>query len=170
MFSNLIKRKNKSKGAITANPLPVTPTYKNLDFHSSNTDGVHEFKLSMTDGTGHSPHGLIIFTFKISKDISFSKKRIIIATNQVDYSHFELIPCSGIEKVSVEFKLNKINHFYDFSFSFKFWNQNLKLNSDSDQEYIIFFSGFIYNIDYTEGIEEILYQIQNAMQAAIEKY
>lgn len=34
MFSKLIKRKNKSKGDITANPLPVIPTYKNLDFHS----------------------------------------------------------------------------------------------------------------------------------------
>ncbi|MEB9694847.1 MULTISPECIES: hypothetical protein [Bacillus cereus group] len=170
MLLNLIKRKNKSNGDITTNPLPVTPTYKNLDFHSSNTDGVHKFKLSMTDGTGHSPHGLIIFTFKISKDISFSKKKIIIATNQVDYSHFELIPCSGIEKVSVEFKLNQINHFYDFSFCFKFRNQNLNLNSDSNQKQIIFFSGFIYNIDYPEGIEEMLYQIQNAMQAAIEKY
>ncbi|OUB59037.1 hypothetical protein [Bacillus thuringiensis] len=170
MLLNLIKRKNKSNGDITTNPLPATPTYKNLDFHSSNTDGVHKFKLSMTDGTGHSPHGLIIFTFKISKDISFSKKKIIIATNQVDYSHFELIPCSGIEKVSVEFKLNQINHFYDFSFCFKFRNQNLNLNSDSNQKHIIFFSGFIYNIDYPKGIEEMLYQIQNAMQAAIEKY
>ncbi|PEI44601.1 hypothetical protein [Bacillus pseudomycoides] len=165
MLSKLFKRKNNeiiNEEAINNNSL-----YKNLEVRSNNVGGVKEYEVTMTDtGTG-TGHFLRRYVFKIAHDISISYKKINLDTNNLDISNFKVIPCFGIEKVTSEFHCKEINYRYEFEFNFKFWHKTSEVHLASNKAYI-HFVGFSNNTEYPEGIEELLYQIQNDMQKAIE--
>lgn len=168
MFSKLFKTKQKN----TINNEEVLKNdscYKNLEVRSKSVDGVKEYEIIMSDtGTGHFPYLLKSYVIKISQDISLFYKEINLKNNDLECTDYEVIPCSGITKVTTEFKCKHINHWYDYIFGFKFWHETSEKHSVTDKPYIYCCPGFIYNTEYPEGIEELLHQIQKDMQIAIE--
>ncbi|MGU9545652.1 hypothetical protein [Bacillus cereus] len=143
--------------------------YKNLEVRSKSVDGVKEYEIIMSDtGTDHFPYLLKSYVIKISQDISFFYKEINLKNNDLECTDYEVIPCSGIKKVTTEFRCKHINHWYDYIFGFKFWHETSGEHSVTDKPYIYCCPGFIYNTEYPEGIEELLYQIQKDMQVVIE--
>ncbi|PGL78062.1 hypothetical protein CN931_23910 [Bacillus sp. AFS054943] len=166
MFSKLFKRGNMetiNKKAINNNSL-----YKNLKVRTNNVDGVIEYEVILTDTTTDgNPFAIRNYVIKISNDISFSYK-IFNLNNELTFNRFEVVPCSGIEKVTSEFKCSR-NYVYDYGFHFKFWHKTTEVPSVSDKAYIYWGTGGdVGNPEYPEGIEELIYQIQNDMQKAIE--
>ncbi|PGC28805.1 hypothetical protein COM11_16035 [Bacillus pseudomycoides] len=166
MFSKLFKRgnmENINKEAINNNSL-----YKNLEVSSKNIDGTIEYEITATDTTTEgNPFAIKNYVIKISHDISFSYKRFNL-NNDLTSSCFKVVPCSGIEKVTTEFKCS-LNFGYDYDFYFKFWHKTAEAPSFSDKAYIYWGSGgSVKNPEYPEGMEELIYQIQNDMQKAIE--
>ncbi|HDX9654749.1 hypothetical protein [Bacillus sp. GL1(2024)] len=166
MFSSLFKGKNNKEDLPTSKSIPNF-IYKNFEFRKDNVDGVIEYEVIMVDTTADGkPIYIKKYTIKISHDISFSSKWFNLK-NELTSSHFEVVPCSGIEKVTTEFKCNR-NYGYNYDFNFKFWHKtNTELAAVSDKTYI-YMGGGATNPEYHEGMEELFYQIQRDMQIAIE--
>ncbi|MBJ8054283.1 hypothetical protein JDS87_20620 [Bacillus cereus] len=166
MFSKIFKRENKD--IINEEVINNNYLYKNLEFRTNNVDGVVEYEVILTDTTTEgNPFAIRNYVIKISHDISFSSKRFNL-NNELTSSRFEVVPCSGIEKVTSEFKCIR-NYGYDYDFHFKFWHKIAEVPSVSDKAYIYWGTGgSVRNPEYPEGMEELIYQIQNDMQKAIE--
>ncbi|PEN08570.1 hypothetical protein [Bacillus pseudomycoides] len=170
MFSKIFKKEQKNiinnEEAIHNNSL-----YKNLEFRKNNVGGITEYEVILTDTTTEgNPFAIRNYVIKISHDISFSSRRFNL-NNELTSSRFEVVPCSGIEKVTSEFKCsrNYVYDVYDYDFHFKFWHKIAEVPLVSDKAYIYWGSGgSVINPEYPEGIEELLYEIQNDMQKAIE--
>lgn len=170
MFSKIFKDKTKNNAEDLTNQKAIVNTiYKKLEFHRNIVDEVIEYEVSMTDTTTEgNPYAIRNYTIKVSHDISFSSKTFNL-TNKLTSSRLEVIPCSGIEKVTTEFKCS-LNYGYDYDFNFKFWHRTAEMPPTSDKAYIYWgLGGSIRNPEYPEGLEELIYQIQTDMQKAIEK-
>ncbi|MDA2074219.1 hypothetical protein PDM84_29710 [Bacillus cereus] len=169
MFSKMFKDKTKNNAEDLTNQKAIVNTiYKKFEFRRNIVDEVIEYEVSMTDTTTDgNPYALRNYTIKISHDISLSSKRFNL-TNKLTSSRLEVIPCSGIEKVTTEFKCS-LNYGYDYDFNFKFWHKTAEVPPAPDKAYIYWgLGGSIRNPEYPEGLEELIYQIQTDMQKAIE--
>ncbi|WP_252200277.1 hypothetical protein [Bacillus mycoides] len=165
----MFKGKTQNNPEDSTNPKAILNTiYKKLEFSKNIVDEVIEYEVSMTDTTTDGkPYAIRNYTIKISHDISFSSKTFNL-TNKLTSSRLEVIPCSGIEKVTTEFKCS-LNYGYDYDFNFKFWHRTAEESSTSDKAYIYWgLGGSIRNPEYPEGLEELIYEIQRDIQKAIE--
>ncbi|PDY14132.1 hypothetical protein COO16_03990 [Bacillus pseudomycoides] len=170
MLSKFFKRGNIE--TINKETINNKSVYKNFEFRTNNVDGIIEYEVVLTDTTTEGkPFAIRNYVIKIAHDISFSSKRFNL-NNELTSSHFKVVPCSGIEKVTSEFKCS-LNYGYDYDFHFKFWHKlwykTVETSSVSDKAYIYWGSGgSVRNPEYPEGMEELIYQIQKDMQKAIE--
>lgn len=171
MFSRFLKKKEEKKvWKETEEVVAPKEVYKPLEWSRTDIEGGVEYEIKVTDSdTGRAPYWLKSYKIKITHVVSVSYKKLVLKTNQVKYSNLESIPCLGFEKMTLGFTCKQINHWYEGIFDFKFWHGESAEGAEEKEADISWSSGYIYSLEYIEGLEEVLYQIQVDIQEAIER-
>lgn len=170
MFSRFFKKKEKKKvWEETEEVVATKVSYKPFEWSRTPIEGGVEYEIRVTDTyMSNVPSHLKCYKIKIMNTVGMSYKLLNLKTNQVERSHFEAIPCYGFEKMTLEYSCRGVNQ-WEYLFGFQFWHSAPAVCAEEKDAYLRWSSGFIYNTEYIEGLEEVLYQIQVDIQEAIER-